>query len=213
MITDTTIVPPGGWTYHQPETDFTMTDLSLEGLRVQIKNHRLGNQLDLDPDWWERVQEEMCASNAKFAERYCDPNAVTATGSRPFIAEDLFKFFKSMRAWAKNGFTPVAPEVAEARREICRACPQNIDVKGCTPCRGALRWLGVFMSKEEANNENDGLRNCGVCRCVLRLKVLLPDDAIAANVTPSEDYPANCWVPKLGTDTNTAESGAPVQSR
>ena len=196
MITVTDVVPPGGWQYTEEATGYQMASLDLLTLKEQIRLHRQGNGLDLSDGWWERVQAEMCAADARFRERHCDPNAVAPVTRRGFVSDDLFKFFKTMKAWGRNKrFQPVAPEIAEARREICRSCPKNIDVKGCTGCQGALRWLGEFMSREEAHAE-DGLKNCGVCRCVLRLKVLVPEEALLATVNPAEEYPAHCWMPR-----------------
>lgn len=196
MITVTDVVPPGGWQYTEAATGYRMSSIALFALKEQIQAHRQANGLDLSEGWWERVQEEMCATDEEYRRRHCDPNAVAPVTRRHFVADDLFKFFRSMKAWGKNKkFRPVAPEVAEARREICRSCPQNIEVKGCTGCQGALRWLAEFMSREEARAE-DGLKNCGVCRCVLRLKVLVPEEALVETVKTDEVYPDHCWMPK-----------------
>jgi hypothetical protein len=196
MITVTDTVPPGGWQYHQPETEFTLSSLDLNQLKQHIEAHRRSNKLDLSEGWWDRVQAEMCAANSEFAARHCDPNAIPPKLPKRFVADDLFRFFRTMREWGVGKkFKLVTPEEADSRRKICRGCPMNIEVTGCTECQGSLRWLAEWMSKEEARAD-DGLKNCGICRCVLRLKVLVPDEVLAKTVDPSEEYPAHCWMPK-----------------
>lgn len=200
MITVPDVTPPGGWTYTEPATGFTMSALVLPHLRDQVLAHRKSNRalnLDLEEGWWERVQAEMCLENPSWMERYCDPNAAPPAPERREIGvRDLLIFFRAMRRWViTHGMQTVDSEEQERRAAICRKCPHNVTVKGCSGCQGVTRWLAEFMSRENAEREDPGLHNCGVCGCVLKLKTLLPRDVIDATTDPLDEYPDHCWVP------------------
>ena len=201
MITVTDTTPPGGWRYTQPETGYEMQAMVLPALRAQVQMHRKSNRemkLDLDEGWWERVQAEMCLDNPGWITSYCDPNAGPQLPSRgPVGIYDLLTFFRAMRKWVfDHGFSRVSKEEQDRRRAICKACPHNIDVKGCTGCQGVVRWLGEFMDREEVEAEDPDLKNCGVCGCVLKLKTILPAEVIRETTNPRDTYPDHCWVPR-----------------
>lgn len=192
LIGDTT--PPGGWKYTQAESGYQMVSMTVPGLRKLIEEHRKSNGYDLSPGWWEVVQVELCldpSTGYSCLESEPEPE-------RRMEIIDLLRFFRTMREWGlKRGFGRVAPEIAQERARVCKTCPMNTTVKGCTGCHGVVRWVGEYLTTEEAAIGDGKLHNCGVCKCVLSLKVHLPADVIKDSEKSDLVYPSHCWVGKL----------------
>lgn len=192
LVGDTT--PPGGWKYTQEESGYTIVAMTVPGLKAQIHEHRRSNGYDVSPGWWDVVQAELCldpTTGYPCVESEPEPE-------RKMQITDLLRFFNTMQAWGlKRGFDRVSPEIAQERARVCEECPMNTTVKGCTGCQGVVRWVGEYLTDEEAAIGDGKLHNCGVCKCVLSLKVHLPSDVIKAAEKSGLSYPDQCWVGKL----------------
>lgn len=192
LIGDTT--PPGGWKYTQAESGYTLVSMTVPGLKMSIQEHRKANGFDMSPGWWDVVQVELCLdplTGYSCLESEPEPE-------RRMEINDLLRFFRTMREWGLNrGFDRVSPEIAQARARVCETCPMNTTVKGCTGCQGIVRWVGEYLTDEEAAIGDGKLHNCGVCKCVLSLKVHLPADVIKDSEKSDLNYPDHCWVGKL----------------
>jgi hypothetical protein len=189
LIGDTT--PPGGWTYTQPEIGYKIVSINLPAFKAAIFEHRRANGYDTGKGWWEVLQTELCLDPTN---NYPCRDSV-AVPERAMEINDLLRFFRTMREWGlKRGFDRVAPEIAQERARVCEQCPHNTTVSGCSGCQGIVRWLGEYLTDEEKDLGAGTLNNCGICKCVLRLKVQLPADVIAAADKDGLEYPAHCWV-------------------
>lgn len=196
MILTGNTTPPGGWTYTQEESGFTMKALTPTELKSQIHAHRRANNFDLESGWWELVQLELC-QDPEIEKRYCREPGDLTPKERKINIYDLLRFFRTVREWVvRNGFQKAPPETIAARADICADCPFNVVVKGCTGCQGVLRWLGEFLGQDAKVPREVELDNCRVCGCVLKLKICLPEEVILAASNPQEEYPDHCWMPK-----------------
>lgn len=197
MITSDGITPPGGWKYTQKESGFAMTSITLSDLKRQIETHRVANDFDHGPGWWEEVQMELCL-DPYIEEHHCQPDTTYREPEvRRLKIMELLKFFRAFREWVmKHGFEKAPEEQVNERAAICATCPLNVKVKGCSGCQGVGRWLAEFLGQDKEVPQGDKLQNCEVCGCVLKLKIYMPEEAIKAVTSPEEDYPDHCWMPK-----------------
>lgn len=196
-IIDTTETPPGGWSYTEATTGYTMRASSLPDLLDQIEAHRKGNGLLLSPDWRDMVQDEMCRDNPHLGTR-CRERKIPRKPLIDYLtvpAQQVFEFFRAMKNWrGANGFHPVSTEVSAARAAICKNCPRHVDKVdgGCTGCQGLLRWVQEFLG--QGRQPDPELHYCGVCLCDLNVKTLVPREVIVG--LPSiegRDFPEPCW--------------------
>lgn len=106
---------------------------------------------------------------------------------------------KILHDWLGEGGQPVPLEQAQARADICAACPRNY--------RGAWLWNMVTSLAISAQmklravmqiqlpNEN-AINVCEVCGCQLKLKVHVPFDHIYKHTHDEHfaAFPAHCWI-------------------
>ncbi len=84
-----------------------------------------------------------------------EPEPVPEQSPRPSLVAMAASFASSAIGHAANGFRKASPEVQEARRAICLACPKSInEAKGCSACGcgviGALSFVGLDMDEKRA---------------------------------------------------------------
>lgn len=114
--------------------------------------------------------------------------------------------------WLTSGGPSVAQELAEKRAAICTGGDNWVDDQGQkqTRCRFHVEgsWYTVkpadlIKSTLEARKDltletplDDQLKSCGVCKCLMRLKVWVPIDYIAHNTRPETmaQFPPHCWI-------------------
>jgi hypothetical protein len=108
--------------------------------------------------------------------------------------------YEISKEWLGAGGKPVPIEHAQARVNTCLACPLN----------DLSRWIWSATARKVISLQSqlrehmkiklegeDKLGTCSVCGCVLRLKVLVPIEHIAAHTLPEQlsKFPAtNCWI-------------------
>lgn len=106
--------------------------------------------------------------------------------------------------WLGDSGRPNDPAEAQARAEVCAACPMNVN-------EGIGKWFkekvaGVIQGQIEMRNKlkiattvDDKLHICEGCGCVLKLKVHVPASYITTHTTPEalEKLHPDCWIRKL----------------
>ena len=101
--------------------------------------------------------------------------------------------------WLQSGGQPVAQELANRRAEICVACPKQVDGSWYTVTPAELIKAALEARKDlKLETPSDSqLKSCGVCRCLLKLKVWTPLSFILQRTKPEimAEFPKeNCWI-------------------
>lgn len=192
-ILNKTDVPPGGWSYTEKNTGYEMTSLTLLGLFEQVEAHRKANGISYGAGWKLILEMEICAQDKM--RRHCGEPAPAGPmdSERQFQMRDLGVFFRTIRRWvSKNRLAIVSKELVKSRAEVCRKCPKNMDIVGCSGCNGITRWAEEFLPEDR--RQIPGLKSCGVCGCYLPLKIQLPLEANLETSVPGDEFPDHCWM-------------------
>ena len=194
---DTSRVPRGGWTYTVEETGVTINASTITRLKYLVHAHMSVNELRIPPDLGEIVEDCACRAMAS-PEKWCaerrDPVEYGDLKRSGWSASDVRRFVKSIYQWGtKSGFSFVEQAEAERRASICATCPLNKHVSGCLGCAGVL-GLVRSVRGSRSTSLDDKLEVCEVCGCELKVKVLLPGDAID---NTGLEYPEHCWQREL----------------
>lgn len=118
------------------------------------------------------------------------------------------EFFALREAWLGAGGKPAPQETAEARASICIQCPYHDTKKGLF--EGLKQSVAAQMRRTlEARSQmklqvfgEEHLHLCGVCGCVLKLLVHVPEEILVEHLkTDIHDYPSYCWKGQLKRKT------------
>ena len=202
--------PPGGWSWTDPDTNVKIQTLAYVDLIRQVEAYFDANKLPKVENWRAVVDDEICRQNG-IEDSHCGEPAKPAPipPERALQPQDLLNFLKTVRQWASKGFSFVSSAEAERRAAICATCPQNIAVPGCTGCQGILNYVRETLNRRanhrglepKVTSKDDQLQNCGVCGCVLEVKVHLPlEVATYAKPPGGRTYPPHCWMTQPNLD-------------
>jgi hypothetical protein len=99
-----------------------------------------------------------------------------------------------------NG-TPVAPELAAKRAEVCSTCPKNSEKAFLSfftqPASERLQKMVEARTELHLSTPYDEkLGICQICLCPMRLKCHLPMDVILSKTKPATmaEFPDHCWI-------------------
>jgi hypothetical protein len=114
------------------------------------------------------------------------------------------EFFALKEAWLGAGGKPVPLEDAERRAHICIQCPYHDTSTGLFEglkkniASTVRRQLEVRSKMKLEVSVESQLHLCGVCGCVLKLLVHVPEDILVEHLkTDSHEYPSYCWKGQL----------------
>jgi len=114
--------------------------------------------------------------------------------------DDIWGFFAKVKAWWNSEDEPVTQEEANRRAAICASCPMNQTIYGlgCGSCSNVLTRIGSEVFSLIANKRttsDDGLKNCAVCACSLKVIVHAPLSVLNENQDPerASEWPLHCW--------------------
>lgn len=185
-----------------------MTSNSLEGLVVQVKQHRLANGIPLEQGWIDELYDTLC-QNPHVGARNCGDAETLPKPERNIGLDDVLRFVRTINEWLwKEKFKLVSSELAHRRAVTCSQCPANIEVHGCLGCKGVTRRVAEMLLEDRIGIGDDyGLKSCGVCGCYLPLKIHVPL-AIALSSQPAmeDEWPANCWMVTEDVDSENGTS-------
>lgn len=184
------IVPPGGWRYVQPETAVRFESDDFDDLKRQIKAHRTYKGLPLDTIDHD-VQSQLCAG---LGPEWCTPEP--GEDYRPVrdLTAELttgmaISLGKAVTSFVAGGGELVDKATAERRAAICRGCPFNKSAKLCS-CSAVYAVVEALIPKDR---REPGISVCMACGCSLQAKVNLPNEVIAASLSPETVLPSWCW--------------------
>lgn len=110
------------------------------------------------------------------------------------------EFFALREAWLGAGGKPAPQDVAEVRASICLQCPYHDTKTGLYAglkkniASQVRRQLEVRSQMKMQVFREDELNLCGVCGCVLKLLVHVPEEILVEHLKTDEfSYPSYCW--------------------
>lgn len=119
--------------------------------------------------------------------------------SNPNLLKQARQLYRTRAAWLGEGGQP-APE-AQDRAYICMQCPHNVERPFEEVFKGTVadmvRRQLELRAKLELHVEGEArLHVCGLCGCLLRLKVHVPLHIARENTPDWQNYPSYCWLTK-----------------
>lgn len=188
-------VPPDGFRYFQPETKTIVTGGDYMDLFVNVKKHRLANNIPLGPLWQAEVEDQLCKRLPAGFCREQDvgklPVNVSVRVDWPTIERGAQVFVN----WALAGAPTVDQATADARALICASCYYNVGGNsGCRSCGSAVNLIKRAVGPRRTASEAF-LKTCAVCRCFNAIQVWFPIDQLAKGVSSDMNslWPDFCW--------------------
>lgn len=206
----------GGWAFRQPQTNW-VNPMAMVGFNASVQaiiKHRKANpvvtmqhKLATEPG---AVSEELKRytrlrlglplpppPTSFFRPSHSLPAAVVA------VASDLKRAAQGTKVvadWFQSGGMPVAPELASKRAAVCAGCKLNVPGAWYTEAPGQIIKF-ILEARKDLNlqtPDDEKLRSCDVCKCLMRVKVHTPLEHIVNNTKPEilKEFPEWCWIAK-----------------
>jgi len=197
-INNSSVVPPGGWKYTDPDTGAQFGVPTYGAMAGKVAQHRRGNNLpplsaaDLDHILCLQAADGVCNETGEPV-----PKAVPVKPVAPKLTgTDILNGTKVIFSLKKAGGKLVSPEVAESRARICSRCPQNVDHEsGCATCVQQLANIVKKVVGNGVTTVDHNLKACAVCHCVNKVQVWVPYEHLKKGITPAMNglWPEECW--------------------
>jgi hypothetical protein len=107
----------------------------------------------------------------------------------------------TLAEWLGEGATPVAQELAQARANVCLACPANSRKTMWSwltvpVANTVLRWMKYKSHLKLKVDGEEALGTCSSCLCHLPVKIWCPLDHIKSHMDARvlNQLPTTCWV-------------------
>lgn len=214
---------PGGFAFHQPETDWHAPGGSFRVVVEALIRHRLGNAYLVKKHGWntdfESVADEVDAyvslnlsRNPAYAHFLTEgggpitalPKWRSRVASGVAAASKTVAGIRVLLRWLGDGGRAVEKPVAEQRASVCVQCPLN--EKGDwqtkfteTASAEILQVFGIMNDMKLSTSHDGNLGLCGACGCPMRSKVWTPLAHIVKEMKPEVKEQLNkenpvCWV-------------------
>lgn len=214
---------PGGFRFRIPELKFQTTPYGSfdvvvsEVLKAVNANPKMANLKRWPSDrtgvenWVDTTNAEICKLQGHFDYINLEgdlpkPPASTTLQRLQSVAGAVRKInsgVKLLLDWDRSGEEPVANGAAEHRASICVQCPKNSNgdlTRWFTvPASEIIRnQLGRIHDLKLSTSRDSQLGVCGVCNCVLKLKIHTPVHLLKEHVLEEVDreLPDFCWAKK-----------------
>lgn len=216
--------PPGGYAFFQPQTNWHSTaGLTFDQTVDEIIRHRLANPRHSHAWTTERAEIEAELDNYTCVRIANDPNYCTGGQGlirRPFVAgptpppsspglaaavvaggRKIVSGIGVLVDWLGSGGNAVAHELAEQRAQCCVDCSMNAPGEWHNfftgPAVAKIRnQLTMKNDMQLSTSQDEKLKVCKACWCVLSLKVHTPIEHVLAHLKSSmeAEMPARCWI-------------------
>lgn len=198
-ITDINEGVPGGWRYHQKETNHWMGGITFGSLLGKIATHRQNNNIPIGDNLQAEVEDWIC-QNMEPVDR--KQRCLNGPKYPKTIGWQHIESFLTTAVATAVGGKLVSQEEAERRAAICAACPLQAGLHGCSLCRTTLDALRKKLL-QRSTSQDEKLEACGVCKCDNRAQVHVPIEALRAG--SDKDYSDNpaCWKLRAGVNEST----------
>lgn len=226
MLKSHQYLPPSGWTYYQPETNWELpANLGFNEAVAAIIQHRLANprfglatdseSVSHELDVWTETRLRQ-TYGAKADQWLSGPPAAPpqsfswpplrsrVAGAAAGGARKTMSSVGTIMSWLGSGLKPVDQTIANSRALICSMCEKNVRSEGI---RKAIATIGdtlhaIASAKSDlklATPYDDKLESCSACGCVAATKVWVPAEHIKKGMTPEVEsaLSVECWIRPL----------------
>lgn len=192
----------GGWWYKEESTGWSEEASSLHALAHKVIRHWEANSIPMKDVFFE-IAQQICG---KVGKPYCyDMDNPSEVPSRPrkssggFGWSDVRSGALNLGKWILRGRNFTKQEEANQRAERCAACPNNVPVEACLPCK--FKQAAIEVTKGIVNGLNtpfdSKLQTCDVCKCSTKVLVHVYDPSYMNEEIPSDQMErykhVNCW--------------------
>jgi len=188
--TSPNLVPPGGWSYKDPDSGVPFKEAHIEALVGLVRRHRIANDLVVGGEWLAHFYNELCLQNPKA------PCSDASEQVHYVNADDLSSFLTTLVAQRESGKTQVDQEEYDRRVDICMRCPKMGHV-GCSSCGAFGRLLNRVVAGVTIPKDVSPGRSCLACGCVISAKAAYPIEVLKAvdlELSRTPDYHESCWM-------------------
>jgi hypothetical protein len=175
-----------------PEDGFTAHAWTYTDWVQAQKDHLQVNHKEVPQDLAAQMEDQLCQTLEHGWCMYDDP-------ARPRVSteltwSDMTRGLQTFGRWLGEGLAVVKQSEAERRALICSRCYLNVHIEGCSGCQKLVKEVS---GKLETSLDRT-LKGCAVCKCVLKVKVHLPQRVLdRENEKLQQFYPGFCWLNKL----------------
>lgn len=197
-------VPPGdGFVFVDPDTGHKSAATRYHNWLGLIREHREGN--GLPPITPQEAEHQNCAGLAPEIRReFCKDLDNDSVQTIDLGLKDIVRGTMTVAAFKASGEEIVPPEEAERRADICAnyngfGCRYNVAYRsGCGVDCSELTDAVVAVVGGKTTSHDGRLKACAVCKCALKAKVWLPQDALQRfeSAELQASYPDYCWLAK-----------------
>lgn len=196
--------PHALWTFYQEGWDVPVTGHSRANLLDNILRFRLDNGLDVgQPE--EELENQLRYRHPGFYPQTREVNITDEALDKKArsaldevrLTNKLWTKFDTDQAKAGKRAQRVRRDEAEARAEVCAACPANTKVSGitsCSPCVANLNREALILSSNQRTKQT----NLAFCASLLhdnRVAVWMPKEALGRSLSKiNAETPALCWL-------------------
>lgn len=210
-----TQTPPGGWQFYQPQSNWSVLNpisVTFGQAVQQIIKHRITNPAMVMKHGLATDQTSVEIELENYTRARLGIPAIESPKPMPrqhSISQVAGAAVGIKRAaqgtavivnWLTSGGAPVDQETANKRAEICTNCPRNVEGSWFTTSAAEIirATLSARSDLKLATPNDDRLKSCDVCKCLMRLKVWTPLHFIKDRTPPDimAEFPANCWINK-----------------
>ena len=190
-LIQTSVVPPGGYSYTQPETGQVLQSDSLHQLVNRVVAHRKANNLPVPFNIEDIVEEALCKERGELC---ADDSPAPVKRTRPVALDLAVRLTRTLVA--AGGKRVESQAEADQRAAICSTCYDNVEPKGCSGCKsGLVRKAVEFIVGARKTAYDNLLKSCQHCGCFNAAQVWLPLDALQKTMSDAENeaLPDHCW--------------------
>lgn len=194
----TAFTPPGGWHYMQPLADGSlfripakhgaMTDADLVRM---VTLFRAQNRIDQGDVGWD-VANYIRTNFPRHDRTTRNPEALPKRRHKPGFRPLIEKIADWLRFEVTGNPKLLIEDEADARAEICAACPNNVQWKTlCVPCVEDVAMRAMNLRQRAIYKHDDKLRGCRLHALHLGAAVFIDREALPP---VNGDAPSACWL-------------------
>jgi len=184
------LVPPGGWSYTDPDSGVSFKESNFNALVGMVRTHRIANGLLTGAAWLEQFYDSICQQN---------PRAKCNDLEHPEVAwnsDDVTAFVATLLEQRESGIPQVDQEEYDRRISICMRCPKKGHVK-CSSCGVFGKLLQRVISGIKVPDSTAPGTACAACGCIIAAKAAYPLEVLQGvdeRLGRHPDYAEECWM-------------------
>lgn len=152
----------------------------------KIRKHETDNGRELDADWKEHAQDQLCRILPPGWCRYEDGAVQRSYVNVRLSRDDWFRGMKVLTDIVTTDEPLVDQAEAERRAAICSSCPANVPIEGCSACVGMLNVIAQVRGAVTTEAE-PLLKACSICHCSNKAQVWVKADILRKGITPEQE--------------------------